>query len=63
MSAEGLAAGEELGVEADPESVVGAELERRGMFACGEETRFVGSGLAFPPLCDVCLQKRAVIIL
>lgn len=26
-------------------------------------TRFVGSGLAFPPICDVCLQKRALIIL
>lgn len=39
MSAEGLAAGEELGVEADPESAVGAELERRGMFACGEGRR------------------------
>lgn len=47
MSAEGLAAGEELGVEADPESVEGAELERRGMFACGEGDEVCGVGVGF----------------
>lgn len=57
MSAEGLAAGEEVGVEADPESAVSAESWRGGECLLVEKDDEVcGVGVGFP-LCDVCLQK------
>lgn len=55
-----MAAGEELGVEADPESAVSAESWRGGeclLMEKDDEVCGVGVG------CDVCLQKRAVIML